>query len=142
LLYFLIYLFIEVMVSSSFSSSIGGLGTFFEIIISALAGIGILANFKISFIESILRFKDAQITKQEFIQENVGRALGAILLVIPGFFTDIIGLLLQFSLFITLFSKIFATQADDSNFQTYHKTKGETNEIIDVEIIDDSKSIK
>ena len=61
---------------------------------------------------------------------------------IPGFFTDIFGLLLQFSLFTVLFSKIFKfkPKAMPSNNKQYLK-KGD-DDVIDVEVIDDDKHIK
>jgi len=149
LVYFLLYLFIEVMVSSSLSNMIGGLNTFFEIILSAVIGIVILQNFKFSLMDSIKEARSGQITQEEFIKTNVGKAIGAVLLIVPGFFTDMVGVLLQFGILTMLFSKIFSfkttqnstfahSQASNNNFYT----KETTDEIIDVEIIDDSKSIK
>ncbi|MEA3512699.1 MAG: FxsA family protein [Campylobacterota bacterium] len=153
MVYFFIYLFLEVMISSSIASSIGGLMTFFEIILSAIIGIFILKNFKFSLIDSISQARNGEITQEEFIKTNVGRAIGALLLIIPGFFTDILGIMLQFGLLISVFSKVFSfkninkRENYSSSFeyqQTYNnnKQKRGNDEIIDVEIIDDSKSIK
>ena len=164
MIYFLIYLFIEVMISSSIAAVIGGLNTFFEIIVSAIIGIYLLQNFKFSIQESIQKARMGQITQEEFIKTNTAKAIGAVLLIIPGFFTDFVGLALQFG-FLTMFlSKIFKFKTkDDSSYSQYSSTftyesrsfgnnnhkKGEKDEIIDVEImdkdctaIDDNKSIK
>lgn len=46
MVYFLIYLFLEVLISVNISSAIGGLATFFEILASAFIGIAILVNFR------------------------------------------------------------------------------------------------
>ncbi|MEA3354381.1 MAG: FxsA family protein [Campylobacterota bacterium] len=159
MIYFLIYLFTEVMISSSIASQIGGLNTFFEIIVSAIVGIFLLQNFKFSLQESIKKAQTGQITQEEFIKTNVGRAIGALLLIIPGFFTDIIGVALQFGFLTILFSKIFKFKKNNTNnehtqygsFQytsssfnnaTYKKKEKNNDEIIDVEIVDDNKSIK
>ena len=166
LVYFFTYLFLEVMISSSISSAIGGLNTFFEIIISAIIGIIILKNFKFSLSESINKARSGEITQEEFIKTNAGRALGALLLIIPGFFTDMMGILMQFSILVGLFSKIFTFKNpsqtssystnfsatnfgyDRSNFKnTNTKTnntnyKRNTDEIIDVEVIDDNNTLK
>lgn len=160
MIYFFVYLFLEVMISSSISSSIGGFNTFLEILFTALIGGFILRNFKLSMMQSIQKARTGQITQEEFIKTNVGKALGAVLLIVPGFFTDIIGILLQFSFLVVLFSKIFkfkspTTKAtfttnfdfDASSYTNQSHTnntnyKGQKDEIIDVEIIDDSKSIK
>ncbi len=143
------------MVSSSISGSIGGLNTFLEIIISAVVGIVILQNFKYSLMDSIMEARSGQITQDEFIKTNVAKAIGAALLIVPGFFTDILGVLLQFGMLSILFSRIFkfkkingSINKEDSyttfeypqNNRSY--SKEQNDEIIDVEIIDDNKSIK
>ncbi len=153
------------MISSSIASSIGGLNTFFTIILTAVIGMTILKNFKYSLMENIQKARTGQITQEEFIKTNVGHAIGALFLIIPGFFTDIIGILLQFGLLVSLFSKIFSFKTESktshrtsqysTNFEytqtNFNNTnyKGVNDDIIDVEImdedskaIDDSKSIK
>jgi 2-isopropylmalate synthase/UPF0716 protein FxsA len=131
------------MISSSASSAIGGLNTFLWIVISAVIGMSILKNFKYSLMENIQKARTGQITQEEFIKTNVGRAIGALLLIVPGFFTDTIGIFLQFGLLISIFSKIFSFKVDrkQTNFNNTNY-KGTNDEIIDVEIIDDNKSIK
>ncbi len=162
MVYFILYLFLEVMISSSVAGEIGGLNVFLEIIVSAILGIYLLRNFKFSLMESINDARAGQITQEEFIKTNVAKAIGAVLLVIPGFFTDSIGIALQFGLFTMILTKIFkfkkqkTTNTDYSTSFQYTQTnfgnsdtnfnntnyKGSDDEIIDVEIIDDSKSIK
>jgi 2-isopropylmalate synthase/UPF0716 protein FxsA len=149
------------MVSSTIAASIGGLITFFEIIISAVVGIFILQNFKYSLQDSINKARSGEITQEEFIKTNAAKAIGAILLIIPGFFTDFIGIALQFGLFTMVLTKIFKFKPPSecsfkqntyqSNFEFHQNQTNQNNttykkrsddEIIDVEIIDDSKSIK
>lgn len=154
MIYFLLYLFLEVMISSSIAGSIGGLYTFIEIVLSAIIGITILKNFKYSLTENIQKARTGQITQEEFINTNVAKAIGAFLLIVPGFFTDILGLVLQFGIFVSIFSKIFTFKKPQnnskysSNFEYKHTNfnntnyKKENDEIIDVEIIDSDKSIK
>ena len=153
MLYFLIYLFLEVMISSAIASSIGGLLTFFEILLSAIIGMIILKNFEYSLSENIQKARTGQITQEEFVKTNVAKAIGAFLLIVPGFFTDIIGILLQLGLFVSLFSKIFEFKKPSNN-TTYstnfeytqtnytHNDKRRDDEIIDVEIIDSNHTIK
>jgi UPF0716 family protein affecting phage T7 exclusion len=155
LVYFLIYLFLEVMISSSIAASLGGLTIFLEIVLSAIIGITILKNFKFSLMESIEKARSGQMTQQEFLRTNVSRAIGAIFLIIPGFFTDIIGLLMLVGFLPFIVSKIFTFKPPtttngyptdfDINQTNFNNTtyKGvKHDEIIDVEIIDDSKPIK
>lgn len=161
MIYFLIYLFIEVMVSSTIAGSIGGLSTFIEILLSAVIGVFILQNFKFSLQDSIQKARTGQITQEEFVKTNVAKAIGAILLIVPGFFTDILGVALQFGFLTMIFTKIFKFKKPNNNsynnnfrgnFEYHNNTsykntnynshKRSDDEIIDVEIIDDNKSIK
>jgi 2-isopropylmalate synthase/UPF0716 protein FxsA len=156
MIYFILYVFLEVMVSSTISGQIGGLMTFLELIGSAIFGIFLLQNFKFSLLEKINSVRNGDLTQDEFIKSSIGAAIGAMLLIVPGFFTDILGLLLQFSLFTVVFTKIFKfkkskstnnTQYNNSNFSytsftQQTQTKQGDDDVIDVEIIDDNKSIK
>ena len=167
MIYFFIYLFFEVMISSTIAGEIGGLNIFFEILLTAIIGIFILKNFKLSLMESITKARAGHITQEEFIKTNVGKALGAILLIVPGFVTDMLGLLLQFSFLVVILSKVFKFKAPgnrttystnfsssdfgyDANRFTNTNTKNtnnsnykrNTDEIIDVEIIDDNNTLK
>jgi len=156
LIYFILYVFLEVMISSTISGEIGGLMTFLELITSAILGIFLLQNFKFSLMEKINAVRSGDLTQDEFIKSSIGAAIGAMLLIVPGFFTDILGLLLQFSLFTVVFTKIFKfkkpkqtkysnSQQSEFRYTSYThntQTKQGEDDVIDVEIIDDNKSIK
>jgi 2-isopropylmalate synthase/UPF0716 protein FxsA len=81
-------------------------------------------------------------TQEEFIKGSIGKAIGSILLIFPGFLTDIVGLLLQFSLFTVVFTKIlkFKPKVMPSNIK--HNLKKGDDDVIDVEVIEDNKHIK
>jgi 2-isopropylmalate synthase/UPF0716 protein FxsA len=156
--YVFLYLFLEVMVSTSFASMLGGLLTFIEIVFTAFIGIFLLRTFQFSIMESGQKLSQGEITQDEFLASNMSKAIGAILLIIPGFFTDIIGLLLQFGILTFILIKLFSfkpKRSDEQNqynnthfhYESYNnyeqpKRRYDNEEIIDVEIIDDSKSIK
>ena len=153
MIYFLIYLFIEVMVSSYFTAILGGLNTFLEILFSAFIGVFILNNFKYSLNENIEKIRSGKITQEEFITTNASKSIGALLLIVPGFFTDIVGLLLQFGLFVALIGKIFSVKPTQRTHRSDHFTKSSNtnnttykrelhDEIIDVEIVDDNNTTK
>ncbi len=97
MIYFLIYLFLEVIISVKISSSIGGLITFFEIVVSAFVGILILINFRKTVFENISVVSYNFIDLEELQRLNLFTLLGAIFLIVPGFLTDILGILMQFS---------------------------------------------
>lgn len=155
MVYFILYLFLEVMISAEIAGMIGGLNTFLEVIISAFIGILILKNFHFSLLDSIKEASMGEISQEEFIKTNVGKGIGALLMIVPGFFTDIIGLLLQFGFLTMIFSKIFSFKtptktngystsfdASQPNLNNTTYKGGKNNEIIDVEIIDDNSTTK
>jgi len=166
MIYFFIYLFLEVMISSTIAGEIGGLNIFLEILLTASIGIFILKNFKISLMESISKARTGQITQEEFMKANVGKAFGALLLILPGLLTDLVGILLQISFIVTMLSSIFKFQVpnnrttystnfsssdfgyDTSRFRNTNNTNTNnknytknTDDIIDVEVIDETKAI-
>lgn len=146
--YFLVYLLIEVFVSVSISSSIGAIATFLEIVFSAIVGFILLANFRVTLLESLQALQNRAISMQEFQKLNAFILLGAFLLIIPGFFSDIVGVLLQFGFFATLFAKKILHVKDKNDIEDFqyineqYESRGRDEEIIDVEVIDDSSTFK
>jgi len=153
MLYIILYLFTEVMVSTYISSMLGGFMTFIMIVLSAVVGISLLRVFKYSLALNIQELTSGNISQEEFIKTNMAKALGAVLLIVPGFFTDILGILLQFGFLTMVFSKIFKLKTkptDSTNFNSayssnnfyYEKTVKKDDDIIDVEIIEDYTKIE
>ena len=150
MVYFVIYLFLEVLISVNISSSIGGLVTFFEIVISAFIGISILVNFRTTLMQNITAVSYNAIDLQEFQKLNLFTIIGAILLIIPGFLTDIIGALMQFSVLTSMLVNRYNvksygnnpdyTQDDKQNNINNHIKKD--SDVIDVEIISDNTTTK
>lgn len=133
------------MVSSFFITLMGGLLTFLEILFTAVIGILLLKNFNYSLEENIVKIRTGQMSQEEFIATNASRSLGALLLIVPGFFTDILGILLQFGILIGIFGFLFKNKKDPHFHDPYktHSTRKEKNdEIIDVEIIEHNSSSK
>ena len=135
--YFLVYLLIEVLVSVNISSQIGAFATFLEIVFSAIVGFMLLGNFRNTLAESMRAMQNRSISIQEFQKLNAFTLLGALLLIVPGFFSDIVGLFLQFSFFATLFAKKVLHVKDNIDIDDIQHTRKEDDEIIDVEVIDD-----
>ncbi len=145
MLYFLLYLFLETIVSVNIASAIGGLATFFEIILTALVGIFILANFRNTFMQNLMAVSYAQIDLEEFQRLNLFTVIGAILLIVPGFLTDIIGILLQFSAVTSMLVNRYGVKSKRENFEDFEETfyyKESDDDVIDVEIIEKRDSIK
>ncbi|MBN1839057.1 MAG: FxsA family protein [Campylobacterales bacterium] len=138
--YFLIYLFLEVLVSVNISSVIGAFATFAEIVFSAIVGFVLLANMRLTLMQNMQALMQGEISVESFERLNLWSFVGALLLIIPGFFSDIVGLLLQFSAFATLIaSKLLHVKKESPRFR-HNNPQLKEEEIIDVEVIDDSNT--
>ncbi len=142
MIYFFVYLFLEVMISVNLASQIGGFYTFLEILLSALIGMILLVNFRATLAENMHAFSMQKIDVEEFQRLNAFAILGAILLIIPGFLTDIIGILLQFSVVTKMLVNRFTAKSPFENKAYKNKTYTHTqiheekdDNVIDVEII-------
>lgn len=115
------------MVTSNISGEIGGLLTFLEIIFSAGIGLFLLINFRYTVNQSMQMLMSGEMSIEEFQKLSLFTLLGGVLLIIPGFFSDMLGVALQFSFIGTFIAKkIFKL-----------KTKRKDNDdAIDVEVID------
>ncbi|MCW8837144.1 MAG: FxsA family protein [Thiovulaceae bacterium] len=146
MVYFIVYLFLEVLLSVNISSYIGGLWTFFEILITAFMGIYILVNFKESLRENLTAVSYNCIDLQEFQNLNLFTLIGAIFLIIPGFLTDIVGILMQFSVFTTILVNRYQMYSSNSckrenqEFNSYNSHITKEADVIDVEIISDNST--
>jgi UPF0716 family protein affecting phage T7 exclusion len=142
MIYFLIYLFIEVLVTIEIASQIGGLATFFEIVGSAFLGIFILMNFRHALAENLAALRTRQIDMQGFSNRNMMGLFGAILLILPGILGDLIGVLMQFSLFSALIVNRFSRKYDVPNDQNFYTSPRKDDHVIDAEIIDDTRTLR
>jgi len=143
MIYFLIYLFLEVLVSVQISSAIGGLATFFEILLTAFIGISILVNFRSTLMENMTAVSYNCIDLEEFQRLNLFTLIGAILLIIPGFLTDILGALLQFSAITSMIVNRYNVKSNKCkpSFDGESINEGDSD-VIDVEIIEHNTTAK
>ena len=130
------YLFAEVLISVQVASVIGGLGTFAEIMLSGFIGLLLLLNVKTTMMESLKAMSNNCITMREFQELNIFALLGAVLLILPGILSDVIGVLMQFSVFTALIVSRFNKKNGECK-----SNKGEDN-VIDVEIIHNDSKLK
>lgn len=135
MIYFLIYLFLEVSLTVEVASRIGGLATFLEIVGSAFFGIFILMNFRHALAENLDALRTRQIDMQGFSNRNILGLLGAILLILPGFLCDVIGILMQFFLIATLIINRFTRKYQPP-------TQPKDDHVIDAEIIEHTTALR
>jgi len=146
MLYFLLYLFLEVLISVNISSSIGGFATFIEIILSAFMGVSILINFRKTLIENMSAVSLHCIDLVQFQRLNLFTLFGAVLLIIPGFLTDILGALMQFGVFTSMIVNRYNVKSNKCNTDFNGNSRTNINKkdsnVIDVEIINSSTTLK
>lgn len=135
MIYFLIYLFAEVIITVNIASVIGGSATFVEIIASAMLGILILVNFRHTLSENMRALQMRQISTEGFMQLNLMGLLGAILLILPGFLSDSIGVIIIVSLLVKLLINRFSRKYEQPN-------QPKDDYVIDAEIISDTTAIR
>ena len=140
--FFLLYLFLEVIVSVNIASSLGGLLTFIEIVLSAFIGVSILVNFRSTLAENLSAVSYNQIDLVQFQKLNLFTLIGAVLLLVPGFLTDIIGVIMQFSVFTSMLVNRYGVKSNENKmYEENHHIKKDSD-VIDVEIISDNSTIK
>ncbi len=114
--------------------------TFIEILLSAFIGISILVNFRETLLENLRAISFNAIDLMEFQRLNLFTLLGAFLLILPGFLTDIIGILMQFSVLTSMFVNRYAVKQQHDRWD--HESISEESDVIDVEIIDTKHTSK
>jgi len=138
MIYFIVYLFFEVLISVNLSSAIGSLMTFFEILISAAFGIMILINFRKTLAENMSAVSYNCIDLKQFQTLNLFTIFGAILVILPGFLTDIVGLLMQFSVSTTMLVNRCHVKSGSCKSDFEAHTIKKDLDVVGVEIISDN----
>jgi UPF0716 protein FxsA len=138
MIYFILYIFLETIITIEAGSILGGGFTFLEIIITFLLGIFLIQNFKYSFVETLMSLAKQEINPKEMMSINILSFIGAVFLIIPGIFSDILGLLLQIDFFaIFIAEKFIATKIKTkTNFNYTNSNFKNNNDIIEGEIIE------
>ena len=138
MIYFLIYLFLEVMITVEVASRIGGFAMFSEIMVSALIGMAILFNFRTTLLSNVMELKERRISANGFYKRNLLSLLGAILLILPGILTDIMAVIIHVVLLGSLIVSRFMPKYPQENQS--HQPKDDN--VIDAEIISDPPTLR
>lgn len=146
---FLFYFFLEVVVTIQIGGAIGGLATFGLIVLSAVVGFWILRNFKSILGESLVGVMQGSKDMKSLMRSNLLTLVGAILLIIPGFLSDMIGLAMQLGFVTTFLTNRFGGTPSNPNAYYDMPNKNENShtqnkgneDVIDVEIIEPSGRI-
>jgi len=144
MIYFLIYLFLEVLLTVQVASQIGGLMMFGEILLSAFIGIAILFNFRATLLSNIMELRERRVDANGFYKRNLLSLLGAILLILPGILTDIIAVAIHLFLAGQLIVNRFTPKYPEEDSQTKQNTSyySKDDNVIDAEIISDPPALR
>jgi UPF0716 family protein affecting phage T7 exclusion len=135
MIYFLVYLFIEIFVTYEFTHMVSPLGTFLEVVLSGFAGVFILRTLQFSLVDSMQKVMRREISQEEFMSIGLFKLIGAFLLILPGVFSDILGILMQFDEFGAFIAREFLPKKEYKEKSPFDRD----DDIIDVEIIEDKK---
>jgi UPF0716 family protein affecting phage T7 exclusion len=140
MIYFLFFLIFELFLSLEVGSQIGFLWSVIWILGSFMLGMGLIKNAHTTIKGNMQSLKEGKINMKSFHDSATSYFVGAILLIIPGVFSDILGLIaLLYTFYLqlggTIASSKYKTNINNSNKQT--NIQGD-DDVIDVEIIESS----
>ena len=119
--FLLLYLFLEVIITTIFIQIIGG-WFIIQTILSFLFGIFLVKASFAKLINALKLYKQLDRNLGFLLKENLSSILGAVLLIMPGVITDLLGLLLQ----VKLTSKLLiALRGKNTNYQKQTRSNNE-----------------
>ncbi|KYJ86509.1 FxsA family protein [Sulfurovum riftiae] len=125
------FMLLELYLSLYVGERIGFWWSAIWIVVSMILGIRLLQYTPYTLMGNISQVSMGKLSLEEFQNASTSYLLGAILLIIPGVLTDILGVLaLGYTMYLRFVAKITPEQTK------FNKNKGDDN-VIDVEIIDE-----
>jgi len=126
------YFFIELYVSLKTGENIGFLWSVIWIMGSFMLGMALLQKSQQTMMGNMQAMRQGKLDMRKFQNAGMSYFVGAILLMIPGVFSDFLGLLSLFYTFYLQFVAKITPEQTNTNFNP----QGDDN-VIDVEIIDE-----
>ncbi len=132
------YLFLELYFSLAVGEQIGFLWTVIWILGSFMLGMGLIQNAHKSLMTNMKLASLGKLNAKSFHDASTSYFIGAILLIIPGVFSDFLGVI---ALFYTLFLQLGGTMSLLKDKTNIKKTNQQgDDDVIDVEIIEHDTS--
>jgi len=128
------FFLIELYLSLKTGESIGFFWSVMWIMASGIIGVILLQNSPHAIMGQMQSVQRGKLDLKKFQDASMAYFIGSILLIVPGVFSDFMGLFaLGYTLYLQFIAKITPEQ---TNFQNNQQNKGDDN-VIDVEIIDE-----
>ncbi len=125
------FLLLELYLSLEVGENIGFLWSAIWIVVSMLVGFRVLQSSSLTLMGNLNSVSRGKLSMQSFQNASTAYLLGAILLIIPGVLTDLLGLVaLGYTVYLQFVAKITPEQTK------FDRKKGD-DDVIDVEIIDE-----
>jgi UPF0716 family protein affecting phage T7 exclusion len=138
MIYIIPFLLLELFLSLKVGESIGFGWSVIWIVSSFLIGMGLIQNGATSMKKSMEGLSTGKLDMKSFHDSATSYFLGAILLIIPGVFTDILGLIALLYTFYLQLGGTIPNSKHKTNINNMNK-QGD-DDVIDVEIIESSSS--
>ena len=136
MIYILFFFIFELFLSLEVGSNIGFLWSVIWIISTFIIGMGLIQNAHTTIKANMQNLSAGKLNMKTFHDSATSYFLGAILLIIPGVFSDILGLI---SLLYTFYLQLGGTIANSKNKTNINNlNKQGDDDVIDVEIIESS----
>jgi len=128
------FFLIELYLSLKTGESIGFFWSVMWIMASGIIGVILLQNSPHAIMGQMQSVQRGKLDLKKFQDASMAYFIGSILLIVPGVFSDFMGLFaLGYTLYLQFIAKI---TPERTNFQNNQQNKGDDN-VIDVEIIDE-----
>jgi len=134
--YILLFLILELFFSLSVGSSIGFLWSIIWIVTTFIIGMSLIQNAHTNIKANMNSLKEGKLNMKSFHDSATSYFLGAILLIIPGVFSDILGLIALLYTFYLQLGGTIPSSKNKTNINNLNK-QGD-DDVIDVEIIESS----
>lgn len=132
------YLLCETLITVIFANEVGIFGLLIEIMVSFILGLGILLNFREILTYSFEVLRSGKIASGDVAFASLLQLVGAILLMLPGVVSDVIGFVLVVVAFFKIGFKPRTYRKPEVNFGTYDRDNFNDvpeDKIIDIEAI-------
>ncbi len=140
MIYLLFFLIFELFLSLEVGSQIGFLWSVIWIVGSFMIGMGLIQNAHTTMQTNMQNLKNGKLNMKSFHDSATSYFLGALFLIIPGVFSDILGVIaLLYTFYLQLGGTITRSKykTNINNLNKYNNTEGD-DDVIDVEIIESS----
>jgi len=140
MIYVLFFLIFELFLSLEVGSQIGFLWSVIWILGSFMLGMGLIKNAHTTIQGNMKSLKEGKLNMKSFHDSATSYFLGAILLIVPGVFSDILGLIaLLYTFYLQLGGTISSSKYKTNiNYRNKHTNTQGDDDVIDVEIIESS----